>query len=381
MRLTSLGVGVLAGGLALTAAGAGLGFTACLAVGVVCLVLVGGALLSVAGAPKLSVGRLASPPEVSRHSPATVQLTLRTSGVLRRATRLIERVDGVDRVAEVSEHGRGDVSIAYPLDTSRRGVLVAGPLVARRGDPFGLVVASTRLGGTCSVRVRPQVHHLRMLPSGRRRDLEGPTRERSEGTASFHQIREYQMGDDLRRVHWATTARAGTLMVKQMVDTTKPELMVVLDNRRMAMPAAEFEEAVDIAASMLRAAEQEGFPTTLLFSDGRGESATFPGAAPGLDGAAIPHLDRLTEVRQADADSLLELGEQIQARGRSLVFVTGEITSPDVLAIARIARGFLPAYLVSVARERTMPLVAPPGMTPIPCATAAGFAAAWQGGR
>ncbi len=271
--------------------------------------------------------------------------------------------------------------IAYPVDTSRRGVIVAGPLIARRGDPFGLVVASTRLGGTCSVRVRPRLHHLRMLPSGRRRDLEGPTRERSEGTASFHQIREYQMGDDLRRVHWATTARTGTLMVKQMVDTTKPELVVVLDNRRMVMPAAEFEEAVDIAASMLRAAEQEGFPTTLLFSGGRGESGTFPGAVPGLGGAAIPHLDRLTEVRQADADSLLELGEQIHARGRSLVFVTGEISSPDVLAIARIARGFLPAYLVSVARARTMPLVAPPGMTPIPCATAAGFAAVWRGGR
>lgn len=381
MRLTTLGTGVLASGLVLTTAGVVLGLPACIAAGAVSLALVAIGLVFVAGTPDLTIGRLASPPEVARNSPAEVRLTVASASVLRRATRLIERVDGEDRFVEVGRLDPGGTVIAYPVDTSRRGVIVAGPLIARRRDPFGLVVASTRFGGSCAVRIRPRVHHLRMLPSGRQRDLEGPTRERSEGTASFHQIREYEVGDDLRRIHWPTTARAGALMVKQMVDTTRPELVVVLDNRRVAMTGSDFEEAVDIAASMLRAAENEGFPTTLLFTDGRGDSSATPGWSPSVDWPTVPHLDRLTEVHQGDRDTLALLGEQIRARGRSLVYVTGEPTGSDLAAVARIAGGFSPAYLVSVAGVRGGPLVPPPGMTAIPCATAAGFVTAWRAGR
>ena len=150
-----------------------------------------------------------------------------------------------------------------------------------------------------------------MLPSGRRRDLEGPTRERSEGTASFHQLREYVPGDDLRRIHWRSTARTGDLLVKQMVDTTRPELVVVLDNRAAAVGADDFEEAVDIVASVVAAAEDDDFPVALVLTDG---SSDVDG-----DGQRIPPIDRLTAVALGDADSLERLAEVLMARGRSLL--------------------------------------------------------------
>ena len=105
--------------------------------------------------------------------------------------------------------------------------------------------------------------------------------KRSEGTASFHQLREYVPGDDLRRIHWRSTAKTGDLLVKQMVDTTRPELVVVLDNRTSAIGADDFEHAVEIAASILKAAEDDDFPTTLLFADGTDDLD--------LDGQPIPH--------------------------------------------------------------------------------------------
>ena len=187
--------------------------------------------------------------------------------------------------------------------------------------------------------------------------------------ASFHQLREYIPGDDLRRIHWRSTAKTGNLVVKQMVDTTRPELVVVLDNRQCVIGPDDFESAVDIAASVLHAAEAEEFPTALLLSDG--------GVERDLDGRPIPHLDRLTAVERGTVDSLSRLADALDSRGRSLVFITGEPSGPDLVMLTKLARGFYPAYLVSVVGERRAPLVAPGGMRAIACTDGADFVAHW----
>jgi uncharacterized protein (DUF58 family) len=209
-----------------------------------------------------------------------------------------------------------------------------------------------------------------MLPSGRWRDLEGPTREISRGTATFHQLRDYVPGDDLRHVHWRATARTGDLVVREHVDTTKPEVVVILDNRARAMTADDFEEGVDVGASVLDAADRAGFPTRLVLADAGQEGDD--------DRAGLPHLDRLTAVRQTEGRSLRELADALRARGRSLLVVTGTLDAEDLRLVSRIAQGFSPAILVSVVAEREAPFVAPPGLTGITCGSAAGFVAAWE---
>ena len=170
-----------------------------------------------------------------------------------------------------------------------------------------------------------------MLPSGRLRDLEGPTREVSKGSASFHQLREYVPGDDMRHIHWRTTARTGTMIVKQLVDTTRPEIVVIVDNRRRAVGADDFEEVVDIAATVLQAAEDDGFPTLLLFADGANE--------PGSDGLPVPFLDRLTGVTAERRGLAHGAVPGAPCARRSLVYVTGEVGAEDISVIARIAQG------------------------------------------
>jgi len=320
----------------------------------------------------IDVARSAQPREVERRSAAYVTLTFRARGRRARAFTAIETVAGARHTAALPAIAAGHVErLTYELDTSRRGNVTAGPLVLRRTDAFGLVTAERRVTGTANVAVRPKRYALHMLPSGRLRDLEGPTREVSKGTASFHQLREYVPGDDMRHIHWRTTARTGTMMVKQLVDTTRPEIVVIVDNRRRAAGADDFEEVVDIAATVLQAAEDDDFPTLLLFADGANE--------PGSDGLPVPFLDRLTGVRQSDEDSLMELSQALHARGRSLVYVTGEVGAEDISVIARIARGFAPAFLVSVVGDRKAPFIAPPGMTGIGCSSAAEFPRHWRG--
>lgn len=375
MHLTRVGTGLVAASLVLFVAGIALGLTAIIALAIAGLSLVLLAITAVVESPAIGVTRTPSAAEVERDAPASV--TLAFTPARRRRQRpftVIETVAGVRRVAAMPALEQGQVTpLTYELDTGRRGTVTAGPLLLRRRDPFGLVVADRKVSGSVAVSVRPRRHHLRMLPTGRQRDLEGPTREVSEGSASFHQLREYVPGDDLRHIHWRTSARTGTLVVKQLVDTTKPELVVIVDNRAGAVGEREFEEVVEVAASLLHAADQDGFPSQLVFADGADDAT--------VDGIAISHLDRLTDVQRTDRDSLLELAEALRARGRSLVFVTGELSAVDLTLVSRIASGFSPAFLVSVVAQRRGPFVAPPGVTGVACADAREFAARWAAMR
>lgn len=371
MRLTPLGRVVAIVAVAAVVAGIALGATAVLVVGMFLLLLTALAMLLVAEVPEVSISRQAAPPEVARGAPAEIRLRFRSLSNRRaRPVTIIEMVDGSPRVATIGPFTpQGNDRITYAVTTERRGEFVTGPLTIRRFDPFGLASADRRYSAVSTVRVRPRVFPLRMLPSGRRRDLEGPTRERSEGSGTFHQLRQYQPGDDLRRVHWKSTARTGELLVKQLIDTTRPELMVLVDNRATTIGDADFEEAVDVAASIVAAAEAEEFPTTLLLADGS--------SGADLDGQPIPPIDRLTAVQRAEVDAFAEVADAVRGRGRSLVVISGEPSDDDLAVLTKLARGFSPAYLVSVAAERQRPLAAPHGMQPVACSDAADFANQW----
>ena len=90
-----------------------------------------------------------------------------------------------------------------------------------------------------------------------------------EGSIAFQGLRPYVIGDDLRLVHWRTTARTGTLMVKKNVDTNRPQVVVLLDDRRTSYTEAGwFEEAAETAASLVEAALRTGAPVRLDWSAG-----------------------------------------------------------------------------------------------------------------
>ena len=70
----------------------------------------------------------------------------------------------------------------------------------------------------------------------------------------FVTLREYELGDDLRRVHWRSTARTGELMIRQDEARWRSRAAVVLDVQPGAHDAASFEVAVEAAASVVGAA-------------------------------------------------------------------------------------------------------------------------------
>ena len=88
----------------------------------------------------------------------------------------------------------------YRLPTSRRGTYEVAPVEVPRADPFGLCRRAQALGEPQVISVHPRLLALRPLPSGVSRNLEGPSSDVSpQGSVTFHRLREYVIGDDLRK--------------------------------------------------------------------------------------------------------------------------------------------------------------------------------------
>jgi hypothetical protein len=120
--------------------------------------------------------------------------------------------------------GHGSAIFRYEIPTARRAAFSIGPLELRRVDPLGLMRVSQVRGGRIPFWVHPRSHALVALPPGSARSLDGPDRDQApHGSTTFHALREYVIGDDLRHVHWRSSARMGDLMVREHIDVSLPD--------------------------------------------------------------------------------------------------------------------------------------------------------------
>ncbi|MBE7188053.1 DUF58 domain-containing protein [Jatrophihabitans endophyticus] len=322
--------------------------------GLLAVVVLG--LGTVARPSALVVSREIQPPRVPKGSPAIAFLTFANRGRRTVPISVATQAFGDQRVRTVIPKLRGGErgSRAYRLPTRQRGIFDVEPVEIIRRDPFELFRRSRRHAETERIWVYPRIVTLRALPTGLSRTLEGPSSETSpQGNITFHRLRDYVDGDDLRLVHWRSSARAGTLLVKHNVDTSQPFTVVVLDQRtsRYSPPSLEgdtFEEAVDVAASAVVACGANKAPVELRLTDG-----TVVGGPRLAD--VTPVVDHLTGVARDDAGTLIDQLTALRRSrgGTSLVVVTGALDPADLPHVAALRRRFERLVVVSVdASER-----------------------------
>ncbi|MFW6774514.1 DUF58 domain-containing protein [Nocardioides sp. CPCC 205120] len=152
------------------------------------------------------------------------------------------------------------------LRTERRGVVAVGPASTRRGDPVGVFSRDAVWTGVEEVLVRPVMVPLESLGAGLLRDLEGVTTDAvTSSDLAFHALREYAPGDDLRHVHWRSSAKVGQLLVRQYQDTRRSHATVVVDDDPAAWgDEEELETAMSVAASIVARATLDDFAATFV---------------------------------------------------------------------------------------------------------------------
>ena len=258
--LTRQGWLVALGTVALVFSGRLFGLSELFALGLICAVLlVASALLVNASRLELEVGRAVHPARVNVGTPTRVELTIRNLRANRTPVlRLRDPVSGT-RGADllVSPLGRGERTIAaYRLPTERRGLVKIGPLDVVVGDPFGLTTLATVAAPTVEVTVYPHIDQIEPLPFTTGHDpLAGARQPNSLGRTGedFYALRPYVIGDDLRRIHWPSSARHDELLVRQNELPWQGRTTVLLDVRKAGHTGDSLEVAVSAAASIVAA--------------------------------------------------------------------------------------------------------------------------------
>ncbi|MFE3604085.1 DUF58 domain-containing protein [Streptomyces sp. NPDC059096] len=351
--LTTRGRSFLAAGIAAAVCAYVLGQSDLLRVGLllavlplICVAVLYRTRYRVAGSRRLAPSRVPAGSEARVH--------LRMDNVTRLPTGLLMLQDHVPYVLgprprfvldRVEPGGRREVS--YRVRSDLRGRYPLGPLQLRLSDPFGMCELTRSFSAFDMLTVIPRTEPLPPVRLAGEAAGHGDGRQRSLALAGDDDVipRGYRHGDDLRRVHWRSTARYGELMVRREEQPQRARCTVLLDTRRAAYqgsgPDSAFEWAVSGAASALVHMLERGFAVRLLTDTGGsvpGEGAEgFAGATQDSADSAGLMMDTLAVVDHSDGAGLSPAYDVLRGSTEGLlVAFFGDLDEEQTAVAARM---------------------------------------------
>jgi uncharacterized protein (DUF58 family) len=364
---TPRGVTLLAGAAGLWTAGRLLGvYELYVAAAAAAVLVLAGVLWVRAGSASVSTRRSVSPQRLLFEAAGEVTLEVRNEARLPAALLLVDDArpaalavqPGARPGNPVGSRGAGEVrfvvpglargatvALRYPVRGGARGRYTVGPLRVRVRDPFGTAERVRRYRSTDQLLVYPRVEPLGPgMPSGSHHGSGTSTSRRLFNTGDeFHTMREYVTGDDLRQVHWRSTARRSTLMVRQQEQPWQALATILVDTRAAAYGAAGgagFELALSAAASLVWHLADRRYQLRLVTE----ADAVVP---------AVERwetlLDRLASASPSQVAGLVPIVRQLRGAGREGLLAgvlacppgtTPVAGHPDVRALLTAGRGF-----------------------------------------
>lgn len=228
----------------------------------------------------LKVQRSVSPPRLHAGTTSTVTLNLSNDRII--PTPVAQITDEVDGAVRADAHvppirRKSTTRASYRVPTSTRGWIEIGPMRTRVTDPFGLAASSRMSAPDTSLLVLPRVDDIAPPPQPggtiAQQIDRAPNRVGTNGD-EFSSLRSYATGDDLRKVHWPSSARMGELVVRTENIPEHGHSLILLDVRERVADDETFEEMVSAAASIVLACRKRGDQVRLATTDGDDKTAT-----------------------------------------------------------------------------------------------------------
>jgi uncharacterized protein (DUF58 family) len=321
---------------------------------------------------RLALVRTVTPQLVAAGQPARVTLSVTNEGRTPNGVLLLEDqvpyVLGTRPRFIVEGIGMGwKQTVTYQVRSDIRGHFEIGPMSVRVTDPFGLVELGRAFRTTVPLTVTPRTVVLPQIPLGGAWTGSGDNRPRAFATGSAEDVtvREYRRGDDLRRVHWRSSAKVGELMVRREEQPWQSRATLFLDNRSSAHRghgiASSLEAAVSAAASIAVHLTHRGFAVRLVTATGEDPSSAWHVRNADLNtGPLLEALAVVQAVPQLRLDtSWLTEG----SHGGLTVSVFGKVDASDLPAMRRMQHQAGSALAVAVDVDAWAGAPASPGAT------------------
>lgn len=351
--MTERGWVAIGASVALVLLWVGLGELELLALAIVLLGAIGiGIVLRRFAAPQVSVTRRLNPNLVHEGDYAIVETSVTNRGRWRITNPIVEdAVPGLGAARFAASHlARGaSATASYQILCRPRGVYDVGPASVTTSDPFGFTRAGGTFGEADRLIVYPSTEEFEGFPMSRGRD---PSQHAARpefsqvGGEDFFTIREYQYGDDLRRVHWPTTARMDKIMIRQLETPWQSRALVLLDTRSgRYSDTATFEKAVSGAASVVTHLFRSGFDTDLWAGGTSVTTSDTNQFSNAMEALALVSPAHRLDLRSA-ASRLQRSGN-----GGALVLVTGQPDDELIAAQQVLAQEYRSTILLCVEDE------------------------------
>jgi uncharacterized protein (DUF58 family) len=312
---------------------------------------------------RISNRRSAEPSRASAGDAVAIHLAITNRSVMRTGALLLEdqlpsQLNGRARFVVAGLGGREVRTVSYRMPGLPRGRYVAGPLRIRLTDPFRMIDVTRSFTATTQFVITPVVDPLPSVEPPRSYDIGDNAGSHSIGThgADDASTREYRTGDDLRKIHWRSTARTGALMVRQEERPWQGQSTLVLDTRTSAhavgapLPAADGRADPRQISSLEWAISAAASIGTHLMIAGRDVGLIDDLTTPerrylGEPGRLADHLAELHGSKVADLTPIAGLARSA-ARDSALVAVLGSLdaTSLRILADAHPRGAAIPAF-------------------------------------
>ena len=310
------------------------------------------AVVTTRGRHKLGLARAVEPQQVTVGQVAHVDLHLSNQGRAPTGLLLVEEqvpyALGVRPRFVIDRMGPNwHRSVRYAVRSELRGRYTLGPMTVRINDPFGLVAFVRSFQSSATLVVTPEVVPLPAIPLAGTYSGTGEHRPRSfaGGSAEDVTTREYRHGDDLRRVHWRSSAHAGELMVRREEQPWESRATLFVDNRRHlhrgSGSGSSFETAVTITASIASHLLQRGFEVSLVSSAG---PLLSHGRESRPDRTAL--LEALAVLQESPRIHLSAESLSAMTQGGLVLAVLGDLHDADLDLLARVRQPSEPPLAV-----------------------------------
>lgn len=268
---------------------------------------------------------------------------------------LPERLATTVQLPLATVHAGEDIQHSYRLYCKRRGAYKLGPLVVRWGDPIGLTEREQVLVPEFELLVHPSIEHVSSRPLTRHFEdppIRPPFSKPFPSGLEFYGMRDYQPGDDLRRIVWRAFARTGRMMVREAEQGITDQITVILDTNKNSHSREEtsesFEAAIKAAASLAVRHLHEGYTVQVETNEAplthikmRGDAATMQV----LDGFA-----RLELTKKPLEDVFTRLLAN-NKRDAHMILVTSRITREVAVRLQMLLRKGISILVVAIVWE------------------------------
>jgi uncharacterized protein (DUF58 family) len=240
------------------------------------------------------------------------------------------------KVAVGSLPGGKTTTVRYNAVCYQRGVFNIGPLEVRREFPLGLFKNRRLIDEYSTIKIYPHLYPnrgFRLVAGGTKERVGLNAIDKSGLSNDFFGVREYRPGDSRRLIHWKSTARQGTLMVKELEMPADMDLTAVIDLDNTAWSGNDkyntFEYAVKIVGSVSKEVLEKGYGLRIVALGGAQRELAVKGGR-----REFPRvLDFLAGINQTASRPIAETVRSISKHGSngSTLLLPLQVPDPGIL--------------------------------------------------